>query len=194
VGGRRPSTALEVVLQTPGEAPPADRLATTHGGFVIRELSGFDVGDLNAVLRDLDRDGTYEIVMPQLLGGFEGASRPQATIPEVFSWKDGDYAKVSARYPEFYREEVLPRLERQLQRLEELPPTADPSDRTGPSARSMRARSRCARSPGGSMKSLIAGVMLEVSAYIAGLAMVRTLGTFGATREEMPYRSMSSPV
>ena len=99
VGGQRLSTALEVVFQTPGGAPPADRLATTHEGFVMRELPGFDAGDLNAVLRDLDHDGTYKIVMPQLLGGFEGAARPQATIPEVFSWNGGDYAKVSARYP-----------------------------------------------------------------------------------------------
>ena len=86
---------------------------------------------LNQVLRDLDRDGTYEIVMPQPLGG-EGASggpRLPAEIPEVFAWKDGDYANVSARYPEFYRDEVLPRLERQLQLLEAQPGAADPSDR-----------------------------------------------------------------
>jgi hypothetical protein len=129
VGGQRLSTALEVVFQTPGGAPPADRLATTHDGFVMRELPGFDVGDLNAVLRDLDHDGTYKIVMPQLLGGFEGAARPQATIPEVFSWNGGDYAKVSARYPEFYRDEVLPRIERQLQMLEALPAAGDAVDR-----------------------------------------------------------------
>jgi|SRR6266542_1111406 len=129
VRGDRPSTLLEIVFQTPGSVPPTDRLATTYEGFVIRELPRVDVPDLNAVLRDLDGDGTSEIVAPQALGEVVGASRPQATIPEVFAWKDGNYANVSARYPEFYRDEVLPRLERQLQRLEELPAAADPRDR-----------------------------------------------------------------
>ena len=132
VGGGRPSTGLEIVLQTPGGVPLPDRLTTTYEGFVMRELVGFDVpADLNQVLRDLDGDGTYEIVMPQPLGG-EGASggpRLPAEIPEVFAWKQGDFANVSARYPEFYRNEVLPRLERQLQMLETLPGAADPSDR-----------------------------------------------------------------
>jgi hypothetical protein len=68
-------------------------------------------------------------VAPQPLGEIVGASRPQAKIPEVFAWKDGNYANVSARYPQFYRDEVLPRLEGQLQMLEALPPGApDPSD------------------------------------------------------------------
>jgi hypothetical protein len=131
VSGGRLATFLDVVFQTPNGAPPADRLATAHDGFVLQTLSGFDVGDLNAVIRDLDRDGTYEIVMPQLLGEYAGMANPQATIPEVFSWKGGDFAKVSPRYPEFYRDEVLPRIERQLQMLEALPATADPSDRSG---------------------------------------------------------------
>ena len=129
VGGGRLSTFLEVVFQTPNGVPPADRLVTTYDGFVIRELPGFDPADLNAVLRDLDRDGTYEIVMPQRLGGYAGAANPQAAIPEVFSWKAADFANVSPRHPEFYRDEVLPRLERQLQMLEALPASADPSDR-----------------------------------------------------------------
>jgi hypothetical protein len=124
VSGGRPSTGLEIVFQTPGGVPLTDRLTTTYDGFVMRELVGFDVPDLNAVLRDLDDDGTYEIVMPQSLG-----RRLPAEIPEVFAWKQGDFANVSARYPEFYRDEVLPRLERQLQMLETLPGAADSSDR-----------------------------------------------------------------
>jgi len=130
VGGGRPSTALEIVFQTPGGVPLTDRLTATYEGFVVRELVGFDVPDLEAVLRDLDGDGTAEIVMPQSIGG-EGASggpRLPAEIPEVFAWKDGNYANVSARYPEFYRDEVLPRVEQQLQMLEALPAPTDPSE------------------------------------------------------------------
>lgn len=129
VGGRRPSSGLEVVFQTPGGVPLPDPLVTTYDGFVMRELAGFDIPDLNEVLRDLDGNGTYEIVIPRVLGGIAGASHPQAKIPEVFAWKQDDYANVSARYPGFYRDEVLPRLERQLQMLETLPAAADPSDR-----------------------------------------------------------------
>lgn len=131
VRGDRPSTFLEIVFQTPGHVPPTDRLASTYDGFVVRELSHVDVPDLNTVLRDLDGDGTYEIVAPQIIGEVVGASRPQAEIPEVFAWKQGDYANVSARYPEFYRNEVLPRLERQLQKLKGPPGPADPSTDAG---------------------------------------------------------------
>ena len=129
-GGDRPKLGLEVVFQTAGGVPPTDRLATTYDGFVIRELGGFAVADLNEVLRDLDGDGTPEIVIPRALGKIVGAAFPQAQIPEVFAWKDGDYVDVSARYPKFYRNEVLPRLERQLQMLEALPEPEDPSDAT----------------------------------------------------------------
>lgn len=131
VGGGRPSTGLEIVFQTPGGVPLPDRLTTTYEGFVMRELVGFDVpADLNQMLRDLDGDGTYEIVMPQQLGGERASGGPRlpAEIPEVFAWKDGNYANVSARYPAFYRDEVLPRLERQLQKLEALPGPEDPSN------------------------------------------------------------------
>jgi hypothetical protein len=119
--GRNLSTNLEVVFHRPSRAQPPDRLATEFEGFVMRELSGFDVGDLNAVLRDLDKDGAYEIVMPQLLGPYEGAARPSATMPEIYAWNGADYAKVSAKFPKFYRDEVLPRLERELQNLKGLP-------------------------------------------------------------------------
>jgi hypothetical protein len=128
VRGDRPPTLLEIVFQTPGGVP-LPHLGATYEGFVIRELSRVDVSDLNAVLRDLDGDGTYEIVAPQPLGEIVGAAFAQAQIPEVFAWKAGDYVNVSQRYPEFYRDEVLPRLERQLQRLEALPGPADRSDR-----------------------------------------------------------------
>jgi hypothetical protein len=129
VGGGRPTTGLAVVFQTSGGLPPTDRLTSTYEGFGIHELTGFNVPALNDVLRDLDGDGTYEIVMPQYFGRLEGGWRPQAEIPEVFAWKQNDYANVSARYPKFYRDEVLPRLQRQLQMLERLPAAADAFER-----------------------------------------------------------------
>lgn len=127
--GRSLSTFLVVLFQLPNGIQPSDRLTTQHDGFVMRELSGFDVGNLDTVLRDLDNDGTHEIVMPELLGGYQGMTRPQATIPEVYVWTKGDYVKVSARYPEFYRDDVLPRLERELQRLEASPALQEARDR-----------------------------------------------------------------
>jgi hypothetical protein len=78
----------------------------------------------------------YEIVMPQLLGAFEGTARRQATMPEVYAWHRGDFATVSASYPEFYRNEVLPRLQRELQKLEALPE---------PNANAEKAESRARR-------------------------------------------------
>ena len=130
VGGDRPSTGLEIVFQTPGGVPLTDRLTTTYEGFVIRELTGRDVPDLNGVLRDLDGDGIDEIVMPQAIGEIVGAAFPQAEIPDVFEWKNADYVNISARHPEFYRNEVLPGLEWQLRRLEALPAPEDPSEAT----------------------------------------------------------------
>jgi hypothetical protein len=122
---RKLSTNLEVVFHRPSGAQPVDRLATEFKGFIMRELTGFDIDDLNAVLRDLNNDGTYEIVMPELLGPYEGAARPSARMPEIYAWNGADYAKVSAKFPEFYRDEVLPRLERELEKLEAPEPNAN---------------------------------------------------------------------
>ena len=130
VSGDRPGVGLEVVFQTPGGVPPTDRLATTYEGFVFRELGGRNVADLNEVLRDLDGDGTPEIVIPQAFGEIVGAAFPQTKIPEVFAWKNGDYVNVSARHSKFYRNEILPQLERQLHVLDALPAPEDPSERT----------------------------------------------------------------
>jgi hypothetical protein len=41
-------------------------------------------------------------------------------MPEVYAWNGNEYTRVSARFPAFYLNEVVPRLERELQKLEAL--------------------------------------------------------------------------
>jgi hypothetical protein len=116
---RKSSAALSIVFPRPSRHP-AEPSDTAFEGFVLTGLTGFDVGDLNSVLRDLDDDGRFEIVMPALLDLSQDATQPLVTIPEVYEWHGGDCAKVSAKHPDFYRDEVLPRLERELQKLDAL--------------------------------------------------------------------------
>lgn len=51
-------------------------------------------------------------------------------MPEIYNWNGHGYEKASAKYGWYYRDVVLPALERQLNKLETRPSAAaDPHDR-----------------------------------------------------------------
>ena len=91
-------------------------------GFVTPEVRGFQIEGLESTLKDLDGDGRYELVVPTLLEEYEGA-RPLATLEEVYVFNGQQYVKASGRFPQFYSEVVLPRLQRELAKLEATPET-----------------------------------------------------------------------
>jgi hypothetical protein len=90
-------------------------------GLVIRELHGFGLESLDQAVTDLNRDGVYEIVLPQSVSDYAGAAKPTPVLPEVYAWTGNEYDKASSRFPAYYRDVVLPTLERKLKKLDSLP-------------------------------------------------------------------------
>jgi hypothetical protein len=90
-------------------------------GLVTRELHGLGLENLDQAVTDLDRDGVYEIVLPQAVSDYHGATKPTPVLPEVYAWTGNEYEKASSRFPAYYRDVVLPTLERRLNKLDSLP-------------------------------------------------------------------------
>ena len=130
VSGREFFNNIEIVFPTFERPIGRQRDESEFQGFVLRQVHGFEVESLEAALKDLDGDRTYEIVVADTLGPERDRTVPQATVPEIYHWNGVGYEKASAKYRWFYRDVVLPALERQLQKLETLPsPAADPHER-----------------------------------------------------------------
>ena len=90
-------------------------------GFVVREIHGFDIEDLDSVLIDLDGNGEMEIVVPQALEPDRGRATRTATMVEIYSWNRRGVEKVSGRFRSYYRDVVLPKLEHRLKESEQSP-------------------------------------------------------------------------
>ena len=91
-------------------------------GLVTRNVQGFEIEDLDSTLKDLDGDGRCELVVPELLEPYEGG-RPLATLEEVYVFDGQWYVKASSKFPEFYNDVVLPRLQTALAKLNATPDT-----------------------------------------------------------------------
>jgi hypothetical protein len=85
---------VEMVVNQGGAGSPISHY--DHEGADEKRTALTNVPDLNAVLSDLDGDGTDEIVAPQMIGEVVDASRPQATIPEGFDFPRGTDVPSSA--------------------------------------------------------------------------------------------------
>jgi hypothetical protein len=83
------------------------------GKFRDQSLPG--AATLKTAIRDLDRDGTDEIVLYVSLdpSGFRGA-RATPVWPRVYRLHDGEYVDASSDFPEFYTDEVLPKLDQEI--------------------------------------------------------------------------------
>lgn len=120
VSGRGFYNNLEIVYSRPDAPPPIDPLTFEFRGFVLKNIDGFGVDTLASTLKDLDGDGRFEFLVPEPLEQYQGAAKPVAVLPEVYRWNGHDYEKASARYPTYYRNVVLPRLERELRELDSI--------------------------------------------------------------------------
>jgi hypothetical protein len=130
VSGREFFNSIEIVHQSPAARGPRDRLAREYEGFALETVHGFEIDSLDAALKDLDNDGRYEIVVKDLVGAYQGTTRPNAVIPEIYGWTGDRYEKTSSRFPAYYRQIVLPELERALQNANAIPEaTLNPPER-----------------------------------------------------------------
>ena len=127
VSGRAFFNNVIVVYDRVDPAEPEKPLETAYQGFVQRSVVGIDVDGLDSVLNDIDKDGRREIVLPELLGPDSGPINPRATVPEIDEWDGRDFEKASAKHRWYYRDVVLPALERELQKLQADPSANDPT-------------------------------------------------------------------
>lgn len=64
-------------------------------------FSAWQVEEIADALVDLDRDGIPELVLPELIGRYEGA-QTCGTWTRIYRWKDGRYVQDSETFPGFY--------------------------------------------------------------------------------------------
>jgi hypothetical protein len=73
------------------------------------------VGKLSSVIRDLNRDGQKELVIPTLFSaGSYGAGSINAIWPAVYRLENGAYVEASRQFASFYDADILPQLDQEI--------------------------------------------------------------------------------
>ena len=79
-----------------------------------QSLYGVAIALENAI-RDLDGDGKAELVVPSPVGDQDArAAVPTAVWPKVYRLRNGNYDDASAEFGTYYRDEVLPKLDKAI--------------------------------------------------------------------------------
>jgi hypothetical protein len=76
----------------------------------------WDLGKLDSVIKDLDNDGIYELVLKQHLTLFRGGAHPIAFWMAIYRWNQGKFVRADSDYPDFYRD-LLPKIESEFERI-----------------------------------------------------------------------------
>lgn len=82
------------------------------GKVTYEEIEGWMIRDLGAVIRDLNGDGRDELIIPTVLIQYNTAET--FTWPVVYRLEKGKYIEASRDFPQFYENQVLPRLEARI--------------------------------------------------------------------------------
>lgn len=87
-------------------------------GYSMTHVNTNSVVDLSSRVVDVDQNGRHELVVEQFIDRYEGATRtPVETV--IFELHGAALVDASSRYPEFYRDRVIPKLEKELKASEE---------------------------------------------------------------------------
>jgi hypothetical protein len=86
------------------------------GQVEVQELTGWGMGKLKDIIRDLDSNGEDELVIPTILGAPGGWLPASAahTWSAVYRLDNGKYIEASRDFPNFYDKEVLPQLDKEI--------------------------------------------------------------------------------
>lgn len=82
------------------------------GNITHQEIGGWAFHDLNEAIRDLNGDGKDELIVPTRLLSYSTAET--FTWPVVYRIKDRRYVEASRDFPAFYKDEVLPQLDKKI--------------------------------------------------------------------------------
>ena len=80
------------------------------------KLEGWMIPDLQDVIRDLNRNGQDEFIIPTVLESFSTADT--ITWPAVYRLEKGKYVEASRDFSGYYDSDVLPHLDREIQSLQ----------------------------------------------------------------------------
>jgi hypothetical protein len=83
------------------------------GKITYQEIGGRGMDDLDAVIKDLNGDGTKELVIPTELVSHSTADT--TTWPAAYRLEKGKYVKASSEFASFYDGEVLPELKHKIE-------------------------------------------------------------------------------
>lgn len=86
-----------------------------NGKMSAQEIRGWEIGPLSDVIRDLNGDGKKELIIPSQLpcSTYRGAGAAP-TWPAVYRLENGHYIEASREFPNFYLNDVLPKLDRRI--------------------------------------------------------------------------------
>ncbi len=107
VNGRAFFNALFVLWREPSGKVTSQEL----DGWTIRDLQKV-IRDLQKVIRDLNGGGQDELIIPTVL--FQYNTAATFTWPVIYRLEKGKYAEASRDFPQFYEDQVLPKLEAQI--------------------------------------------------------------------------------
>jgi hypothetical protein len=100
--GRAFYTDLTVFSQQKGKIVRFD--VSTHGANFVHLSSG---------LADLNHDGKREILVPDLLGPYNGGD-PAVILPDIYRFHDGKLVKANEEFSSYYTQFLLPHLKGKL--------------------------------------------------------------------------------
>jgi len=85
------------------------------GKLSAQEIRGWEIGPLSDVIRDLNGDGKNELIIPSQLpcSTYRGAGAVP-TWPAVYRLENGHYVEASRDFPNFYLNDILPKLDEQI--------------------------------------------------------------------------------
>ncbi len=84
----------------------------SSGRVTSQEIKGWELRDLKKVVRDLNRNGQKELIVPTLLISYSTAET--FTWPAVYRLKKGKYVEASRDFSTYYDDEVLPQIDREI--------------------------------------------------------------------------------
>lgn len=71
--------------------------------------------ELIEIVNDLDGDGQMELVVPTLIGEYQGADTEAVIVPRVYAIQGAGYTEASRNFKRHYREVVIPQFQSRLE-------------------------------------------------------------------------------
>ncbi len=90
---------------------------TSQGKIRSQVINVWDLEKLDGVVKELDAKGGKELLLPIALTDYRG-SKPLAIWSALYQWSGGKLQDVSAQYPDYYRNQILPKVEADIEAIE----------------------------------------------------------------------------